>query len=191
MYTATNVAIFQSLIAAKRRGLDVQIVADAYCSTLPGSQIHTAAAAGIPTWIDAHEKIQHNKVLVLDGSITFTGSFNLSTPAETRNAENLLRIEDSHVASLYEANFNFHKSHSTQLQTKTTGASSLYRPCSLPCPNCHGGVCPTPLAIPSLVLPIVALTCIDQSVPTSTRLAYRRHGLIRRLIARWRANHPR
>jgi len=48
--------------------------------------------AGIPTLIDAQHAIARNKVMVLDGSVVITGSFNFTKAAEESNAENLLII---------------------------------------------------------------------------------------------------
>ncbi|HUD75926.1 MAG TPA: phospholipase D-like domain-containing protein [Terracidiphilus sp.] len=112
VYTATSVGVFQSLIAAHRRGVDVQVVADRYCSSLPKSQVGSLAAAGVPVYLDSNEKIMHDKTLVIDDEYVFTGSFNFSEPAEHSNAENLVLFDSPVLASAYSADWLFHRNHS-------------------------------------------------------------------------------
>jgi len=61
--------------------------------------------AGIPTWIDTVHAIAHNKVVVIDGEIVITGSFNFTKAAEAKNAENLLIIQDHELAKLYQTDW--------------------------------------------------------------------------------------
>lgn len=49
--------------------------------------------------------INHNKVIIIDGKIVITGSYNFSQAAETKNAENILIIHSPKLAALYEINF--------------------------------------------------------------------------------------
>ena len=62
--------------------------------------------------IDAKHAIAHNKVMVIDGLVLITGSFNFTPSAEKRNAENLLIIRDKELAGKYIANWHLHKAHS-------------------------------------------------------------------------------
>jgi phosphatidylserine/phosphatidylglycerophosphate/cardiolipin synthase-like enzyme len=128
VYTATNVGIFQALIAARRQGVDVQIVADEYCATLAGSQITNAARSGIPVYLDGTEKIMHDKVLIIDGRTTFTGSYNFSDPAEKKNSENLIRIDDPAIATAFTANWTKHQAHSNRMHTTEATADVSINP---------------------------------------------------------------
>ena len=47
----------------------------------------------------------HNKIMIVDGVVVLTGSFNWSANAENRNDENLIVIKSVEVASLYEEEF--------------------------------------------------------------------------------------
>jgi len=47
----------------------------------------------------------HHKVMIVDGRIVVTGSYNWAWPAEENNYENVLAIEDSEVAAMYEMEF--------------------------------------------------------------------------------------
>jgi len=59
------------------------------------------AHAGIPTNIDAAHAIAHNKVMIIDGVIVITRSFNFSRAAEEEKAENLLVIHDKKLPERY------------------------------------------------------------------------------------------
>lgn len=61
--------------------------------------------ANIPVYIDGKVRIAHNKVMIIDNAITITGSFNFTDSAQSRNAENLLVIDNGDLAREYEDNF--------------------------------------------------------------------------------------
>jgi phosphatidylserine/phosphatidylglycerophosphate/cardiolipin synthase-like enzyme len=111
-YGFTSVPIADALIAAHQRGVRVEVLLDRSNQTAPSSEAGAVAKAGIPVWIDAHHPIAHNKVLIIDGRILLTGSFNWTKQAEA-NAENLLLISDPALAKRYADNWNAHKAHST------------------------------------------------------------------------------
>ncbi|WP_394326298.1 phospholipase D-like domain-containing protein [Enterobacter cloacae] len=51
--------------------------------------------------------IMHNKFMVIDGKNVQTGSFNYTASAVSRNAENVLLIEDApQLAETYQREFN-------------------------------------------------------------------------------------
>jgi len=50
---------------------------------------------------DHSNRRHHNKILLIDHSILFTGSFNFTEAADRQNAENMLRCEDPHVVESY------------------------------------------------------------------------------------------
>ena len=70
--------------------------------------------AGIPVWVDTKVAIAHNKVMVIDGQRVITGSFNFTAAAQSRNAENLLVIEDPALAAQYRTNWERRRAVSTQ-----------------------------------------------------------------------------
>jgi phosphatidylserine/phosphatidylglycerophosphate/cardiolipin synthase-like enzyme len=67
---------------------------------------------GIPVRIDVKRAIAHNKVMVIDGKMVITGSFNFTKSAEENNAENLLIIHDKKLAERYTKNWQEHEKHS-------------------------------------------------------------------------------
>ena len=64
--------------------------------------------------IDAQHAIAHNKVMIIDGEIVITGSFNFTKAAEVNNAENLLVIHDKKLAERYIKNWQEHERHSDE-----------------------------------------------------------------------------
>lgn len=121
-YSFTHKDIAQGLVDAKRRGLDVQVVADRQqMETIATSLVVWLAEQGVPVWIDAEHTAAHNKVMVLDNgtpdAVVITGSFNFTHAAQHRNAENLLLLRGNPtLAEAYAANWRRHKIHSLQLR---------------------------------------------------------------------------
>jgi len=55
--------------------------------------------------LDGNPYLMHHKVMIVDGEVAVTGSYNWSWSAENRNDENLVIIRDAETAPLYEAEF--------------------------------------------------------------------------------------
>jgi len=105
VYSFTADEIADALVDAHRRGLDVRVVIDNEQAAGPGSVYDRLKAAGVPTRVDARAALMHHKVVVIDGEIVITGSYNFSAAAEDRNDENLIIIRDPEVARLYKDEF--------------------------------------------------------------------------------------
>ncbi len=121
-YSFTHKDIAQALVEAKRRGIDVQVLADRQqMETIATSQVAWLAEQGVPVWIDTEHAAAHNKVMVIDSGTAdvavITGSFNFTQAAQHRNAENLLILRgNSTLAEAYAANWRRHKIHSLPLR---------------------------------------------------------------------------
>jgi phosphatidylserine/phosphatidylglycerophosphate/cardiolipin synthase-like enzyme len=111
-YSFTSAAIAKAVVNAHKRGLKVEVILDKSQRTEKYSSTTFFFNMGIPTRIDAKHSIAHNKVLIIDGEIVSTGSFNFTKAAEENNAENLLIINDKKLASLYIKNWQEHAQHS-------------------------------------------------------------------------------
>jgi len=113
-YSFTSRALANALIAAKRRGVDVQVLADRE-QTFGGeaSRIPELDQAGIPVMLEVRYQSAHNKVMVIDSgtadAAVITGSYNWTYAAQNKNAENvlILRHNDA-VANAYAANWRRH-----------------------------------------------------------------------------------
>jgi phosphatidylserine/phosphatidylglycerophosphate/cardiolipin synthase-like enzyme len=110
-YSFTSAPIARALIDAQRRGLKVQVILDKSQRTEKYSEADFLKNEGVPTLIDSRHAIAHNKVMILDGYVVLTGSFNFTRAAEESNAENLLVINDPVLAKRYSDNWLEHESH--------------------------------------------------------------------------------
>jgi len=93
-YSFTSPEVVKSLIAAKRRGVDVRVVVDEKGNRNKASQaaMNLLANAGIPLRTNSQYKIMHDKVIITDGQNVETGSFNFSRSAAESNSENALIV---------------------------------------------------------------------------------------------------
>jgi phosphatidylserine/phosphatidylglycerophosphate/cardiolipin synthase-like enzyme len=102
-YSFTSKPIASALLAAKQRGIDVKIVVDHKENSGKYSAATFTANQGVPTRTDSHYAIMHNKFLVVDGKTVETGSFNYTSAAANKNAENALLLRNvPSLASTYE-----------------------------------------------------------------------------------------
>ena len=110
----TYAPIAKALVAAHARGVDVRVVIDQGKNDGEKSEADRLVAGHIPTYSDGQHHTAHNKVILIDHRLIFTGSFNMTRESESENAENLLLIEGRpKLVAAYEANFKEHQSHST------------------------------------------------------------------------------
>ena len=100
-YSFTARPIAAALVAAKTRGVDVQILLDRSNETQRNSQAERMVRAGIPVWIDYLPAIAHGKDIIIDGRLVVGGSYNYTSSAAHRNAENVLFIADEAVAGKF------------------------------------------------------------------------------------------
>jgi len=113
-YSFTSAPIARALVEARARGVDVQVILDGKETGARYSSADFMAHANIVTLIDGAHAIAHNKVMIIDGLAVITGSFNFTTAAEQRNAENLLVIHDRALAARYTENWQTHAAHSAR-----------------------------------------------------------------------------
>jgi len=89
-YQFTSVEVAQALGAAVARGLKVWAVLDEKGTREKYSQASWLAANGIAVRTEHRYAIFHHKFLVIDRDTVETGSFNYTSSADKRNAENVL-----------------------------------------------------------------------------------------------------
>lgn len=111
-YSFTSAPIAKALLNAHKRGIRVEAVLDKSQRKERYTSATFLSNAGIPTYIDDRHTIAHNKVIIIDGGIVITGSFNFTKAAEEKNAENLLIIRSEKLAGLYRENWILHRNHS-------------------------------------------------------------------------------
>jgi len=113
-YSFTSAPIAKALVDAKKRGVNVQVILDKSQRTERYSSATFLANEGIQVLIDPAHSIAHNKVMVIDGVVVITGSFNFTNSAETRNAENFLILKSPDLARIYKAEWEKHWAHGAE-----------------------------------------------------------------------------
>jgi phosphatidylserine/phosphatidylglycerophosphate/cardiolipin synthase-like enzyme len=117
-YSFTNPAIASALGDARSRGVNVIILLDKSQRSQKYSAADYASHSGISTYIDDRHAIAHNKIMIIDGQVVITGSYNFTRAAEKSNAENLVIIESGPIAEKYINNWQKHRRHSQPYQAR-------------------------------------------------------------------------
>ena len=99
-YLLTDRTIATALIAARRRGLEVEVIGDAAQFEAGGLPWLAALhRAGARTYLNTSNAASHNKIVILDaampGATVITGSYNFTQAAQSKNAENVVIISRS------------------------------------------------------------------------------------------------
>jgi phosphatidylserine/phosphatidylglycerophosphate/cardiolipin synthase-like enzyme len=120
-YLFTNRRIAGALARAAKRGLAVDLVADASQYQSGGlPRLRELDRAGVRIWLRDGLAAFHHKVVIVDAATTaatvVTGSFNFTQAAQERNAENIVVIESREVAGRFLAEFERHRAASSRLQ---------------------------------------------------------------------------
>lgn len=102
-FALTDNQIIYQLKNAANRGVYVHILLD---KTNTQEILNELNQSSIKAQIDHISGIAHNKVMIIDNHKVITGSFNFTKSADTRNAENVLLIDDELIAKEYINNFN-------------------------------------------------------------------------------------
>ena len=110
-YLFTDRRLANALLAARRRGVAVEIIGDA-AQFEGGGLPHLGALdrAGARVYLDATHAAAHNKIVIIDaagaGATVITGSYNFTQAAQSRNAENVVVISGNRrVTDRFVANF--------------------------------------------------------------------------------------
>lgn len=118
-YLFTDRKLVAALLAARRRGVEVQIVGDAAqqeAGGFPG--LAALERAGARVYLDRAHAASHNKIMIVDGAsaaaTVITGSYNFSQAAQSKNAENVVVISGNRgVTDRFVNNFEQHRGEST------------------------------------------------------------------------------
>jgi phosphatidylserine/phosphatidylglycerophosphate/cardiolipin synthase-like enzyme len=105
VYAFTSADLANALVQAKRRGVTVQVVVDlefdrtnenSKAGFLDAQKIPVRRVSGIRLTIqDKEPGLMHQKFAVIDRRLVFTGSYNWTHSAESRNDENLLMFRNA------------------------------------------------------------------------------------------------
>ncbi|CCP04335.1 Phospholipase D precursor [Erwinia amylovora Ea644] len=119
-YSFTSHPIAAALIAAQNRGVSVRVVADAKANNDKYTAVTFLTNQDVPVRLNAQYIFMHNKFMVVDSNTVQTGSFNYTSNAAKRNAENVLLVLNAPtLAATYLQEFN-------RLWSESQGFDSLY-----------------------------------------------------------------
>lgn len=116
-FTSNEIAF--ALIAAKQRGIDVVVIADAeQANKLDNHKLGLLHRNGVRILLDQQHQSAHNKIMIIDGEgtqpVIITGSMNFTYSGQFKNAENLLILRGNKpLADAYSANWQRHFNHAT------------------------------------------------------------------------------
>ncbi|MBC9071161.1 phospholipase D family protein [Thauera sp. CAU 1555] len=121
-YVFTSRKLATALVEAQRRGVVVEVLADAQMHKSGRNALPQLLEAGIPVAFETAYAAAHNKVLIVDaagpGCAVATGSYNYTWSARNRNAENLIVLRDNcALAQLYLRNWQRHREAATELRS--------------------------------------------------------------------------
>ncbi|QEK38816.1 phospholipase D family nuclease [Candidatus Cytomitobacter primus] len=103
-YTWTSKDISQALVEMKKKGVEIKIILDKV-NMNKNNVIHFLQQNNINLMIDHVPGIAHNKIIVIDDHTVITGSFNFSKAADTKNVENVVKIQSKEVNQIYMKNW--------------------------------------------------------------------------------------
>ena len=108
IYGFTSGDIAWALESAKKRGVDVKIVADRSQAAGKNSEISFLVSKLFPVKIRAGKGrgIMHNKFAVFDEAEVITGSYNWTQGAEKYNYENAVFIKDPEIVKQFSIEFD-------------------------------------------------------------------------------------
>jgi phosphatidylserine/phosphatidylglycerophosphate/cardiolipin synthase-like enzyme len=122
-YIFTSKRIADALVAARQRGVDVQVLADGQMNRkAKGNALAVLLAAKVPVAMETAYNAAHNKLILVDAEgpacSVLTGSYNFTWSAQNRNAENILILRGHcALAKAYLANWQSHQRAATPLRS--------------------------------------------------------------------------
>ena len=125
VYMFTDKKIAEALINAKKRNVDVEIISDNCSFDSQYGKIKMLLDNDVPVYLFKVSKpgyrrfnpLMHNKFAIIDEKV-WTGSFNWTISANSKNQENVICIEMPTVREKFLAHFEILKNRSNKLKTK-------------------------------------------------------------------------
>lgn len=104
-YSLTLDEVARALLRAKGRGVDVRVIMDDATAEAEVSNSHLIKKK-IPIKTDySLSDFMHNKFMVIDSFLTWTGSYNPGETGSWRDNNNVIIISSTRVAAIYEDEF--------------------------------------------------------------------------------------
>ncbi len=104
-FAFTSDEIAQAMLERAASGVRVRGVVERSQAGGQGSEYERLRSAGLQVRLDGNPGNMHHKVILIDGEVVITGSYNFSRSAEEKNDENLVIIEGPEMAQRYAEEF--------------------------------------------------------------------------------------
>lgn len=105
-YSFTLDPVAEALLDAHRRGVEIRLIMDDSSAEAVDSPAARFRHLGLLKTDLAPGDFMHNKFMVIDGMITWTGSYNPGATGTYRDNNNILVISSAEVAANFEEEFN-------------------------------------------------------------------------------------
>jgi len=106
-YEFNNVVLTRAVLDAKQRGIRVRMVTDNDAGLGESdTTVNQLISAGIPVVNDARSALMHDKFMILDSTIVWTGSWNYTINGTYRNNNNAIAMRSQRVVQDYQAEFD-------------------------------------------------------------------------------------
>lgn len=106
-YEFNNEILTEAVIEAHERGVRVRVVTDDEAGIEDDeTTLSRLIAAGIPVVDDDRTDLMHNKFVIIDGSVVWTGSWNLTINGTYRNNNNVIRLRSRRAVENFQAEFD-------------------------------------------------------------------------------------
>jgi len=109
------------VLDAKMRGVRVELVLDKHNEKDPASDLHVFAGQGLAPCLNTQSPCCHDNLMLIDGRVVITGSFDFTRQAEEENSDSVLIIA-GHPALLSACRKHFQdaKSHAKEFSRPST-----------------------------------------------------------------------
>ncbi len=106
-YEFNDPLITKAVLEAHARGVQVRVVTDDNDGLGDaGTTLHQLVDAGIPVVTDGRSALMHDKFMVLDSTLVWTGTWNYTVNDTYRNNNNALVLRSQKAVADYQAEFN-------------------------------------------------------------------------------------
>jgi phosphatidylserine/phosphatidylglycerophosphate/cardiolipin synthase-like enzyme len=106
VFNFTSDTLAKRLIDRMQAGVHVAGVFESTQASNSGGEFDRLRSAGADMRLDRNPNDMHHKVIVIDGTLVITGSYNFSRAAQEENDENLLLIYSPDIAEQYLIEFS-------------------------------------------------------------------------------------
>jgi len=103
-YEISSRPVIDALLAAKKRNIDVKIVTES--DNCHGESMDRLSREGVPIVQDKRPGLMHNKFAVIDDTLLWTGSYNVTENGSRKNNNNAILIYSVEISRIFLAEFN-------------------------------------------------------------------------------------